>query len=211
MKNKHQSGVSRRTFVKSALVGTVAASVDLGGFPSIVPSSVFGATAPSNRINIGAIGNGRISRGHDLPGVWRYDEARIMAVCDLDSHRAEDARVLVNDYYSKKTGTTYNGVTVYTDYRQLLQNGHRRGVISTQITGIRLSALTRKQARPTCKARFVNHCRRSGRVMQFIVPRIFSWQSTTFVNAVSLRRNWCAMVHRLLKTVSVGLPADPAR
>src|SRR5215510_649196 len=117
MKSKSKS-VSRRTFVKTALIGTAAAaSVDIRGFPSIVPSSVFGAYAPSNRINIGAIGNGRISRGHDLPGVWRYDEARIMAVCDLDSHRAEDARVLVNDYYSKKTGATYNGVTVYTDYR----------------------------------------------------------------------------------------------
>src|SRR4029453_2606671 len=87
--------VTRRTFVKTALLGTVAASVDLRGFPSIVPSSVLGATAPSNRVNIGAIGNGRISRGHDLPGVWRYDEAQVVAVCDLDSKRAEDARVLV--------------------------------------------------------------------------------------------------------------------
>src|ERR1051325_259695 len=74
--------VSRRTFVKTALVGTAVASLDLGGFPSIVPSSVFGAHAPSNRVNIGAIGNGRISRGHDLPGVWRYDEAQVIAVCD---------------------------------------------------------------------------------------------------------------------------------
>src|SRR5436190_4910332 len=118
---KKKSGVSRRTFVKSALVGTVAASVDFG-FPSIVPSSIFGAYAPSNRINIGAIGNGRISRGHDLPGVLRYDEANVIAVCDLDSKRAEDARVLVNDYYSKKTNSAYNGVKSYSDYRALLQN-----------------------------------------------------------------------------------------
>src|SRR5678809_1791066 len=94
---------SRSTFVKSAIVGTAAATLDLSGFPSIVPSSVFGANAPSNRINIGAIGNGRISRGHDLPGVLRYDEAKVIAVCDLDSKRAEDARVLVNNFYSKKT------------------------------------------------------------------------------------------------------------
>src|SRR5215510_14356859 len=115
MTNKHRSGVSRRTFVKSSLIGGVAASIDLSGFPSIVPSSVFGAHAPSNRINVAAIGNGRISRGHDLPGVWRYDEAHIMAVCDLDSKRAEDARVLVNQYYSKQTNNAYDGVKVYTD------------------------------------------------------------------------------------------------
>ncbi|PYS67869.1 MAG: oxidoreductase, partial [Acidobacteria bacterium] len=125
---KKKSGVSRRTFVKSALVGTVAASVDFG-FPSIVPSSVFGATAPSNRINIGAIGNGRISRGHDLPGVLRYDEAKVIAVCDLDSKRAEDARVLVNTFYSKKTNTAYDGVKAYTDYRELLNNKDIDGVL----------------------------------------------------------------------------------
>src|SRR5580698_9927935 len=88
---------SRRTFVKTAL-GTAAAF----GFPTIVPSSVFGQLAPSNKINIGAIGVGRISRGHDLPGIWKYDQARIMAVCDLDANRVELGKKLINEYYSKK-------------------------------------------------------------------------------------------------------------
>ena len=96
-------------------------------FPSIVPSSVLGAFSPANRINIGAIGNGRISRVHDLPGIWKYETARIMAVCDLDGHRAEDARTLVNEYYSKQTGKKYDGVT---DVRQLpgaaREQGRRR-------------------------------------------------------------------------------------
>lgn len=48
-------------------------------------------------INIGAIGTGRISRVHDLPGVWRYPDAQITAVCDLDSKRVEDAKTLVNN------------------------------------------------------------------------------------------------------------------
>ena len=62
---------SRRTLLKAGLATAVAA-----GFPAIVPSSVFGQYAPSKRINIGAIGNGRISRGHDMPGVMQYDRAR---------------------------------------------------------------------------------------------------------------------------------------
>ena len=56
--------VNRRSFVKGSLV--TAAAV---GFPTIVPARVLGQDAPSNHINIGAIGVGRISRGHDMPGV----------------------------------------------------------------------------------------------------------------------------------------------
>jgi predicted dehydrogenase len=110
---------SRRSFLKkSALLSTFA----FAGFPSIVPSTVFGKNAPSNRINIGAIGTGRISRIHDMPGVWRNEKSLLMAVCDLDSKRANDAKLLVNEYYTGKTGKAYDGVKVYYDYRELLLN-----------------------------------------------------------------------------------------
>src|SRR6202050_4889945 len=102
--------LSRRSILKTGLGAAVTA-----GFPTIVPSSVFGQTAPSNRINVGAIGVGRISRTHDLPAIWKYDNARIMAVCDLDSRRVEDAKVLINGYYGKKTRKPYDGVTGYGD------------------------------------------------------------------------------------------------
>ena len=108
---------TRRDFLATAGKGLAVA-----GFPAIVPSSVLGAFAPGNRINVGAIGTGRISRGHDLPGIWRYDTARIMAVCDLDSRRAQDAVTLVNGYYAQKTGKPYSGVTPYGQYRELLAN-----------------------------------------------------------------------------------------
>ena len=108
---------TRRRFLGDA--GKLAA---VAGFPAIVPSSVLGAFSPGNRINVGAIGTGRISRDHDLPGIWQYDTARIMAVCDLDSSRAKDAVTLVNGYYSKQTGKPYSGVTAYTNYRELLAN-----------------------------------------------------------------------------------------
>src|SRR6195952_3493388 len=112
-----RNGVSRRQFVKTSL-GVAAAA----GFPTIVPSSVFGQMAPSNRINVGAIGVGRISRGHDLPGIWQFDQARIMAVCDLDAKRVEEGKTLINGYYSKKTGKAYDGVTGYHNYHELLAN-----------------------------------------------------------------------------------------
>ncbi|HKH63691.1 MAG TPA: Gfo/Idh/MocA family oxidoreductase [Flavitalea sp.] len=105
---------SRRKFIKNAAILSVA--------PYIVPSSVFGKNAPSNRINVAAIGTGRISRIHDLPGVWRHDFAQVMAVCDLDANRAEEGKKLVNEYYTKKNGSPFEGVKVYTDHRELLNN-----------------------------------------------------------------------------------------
>src|SRR5215204_4823236 len=103
---------SRRKFIKNAAILSVA--------PYIVPSSVFGKNAPSNRINVAAIGTGRISRIHDLSGVWRHDFAQVMEVCDLDANRAEEGKKLVNEYYTKKNGSPFEGVKVYTDHRELL-------------------------------------------------------------------------------------------
>ena len=64
MSNQSSSKRSRRDFLKAGL-GTAAAL----GFPTIVPATVFGQYAPSKRTNVGAIGVGRISRGHDMPGI----------------------------------------------------------------------------------------------------------------------------------------------
>ena len=90
--------------------------------PTIVPASVFVPHAPSNRINIGAIGTGRISRDHDMPGVWKYDDVRIIAAADVDANRVADAKKLVEGYYSKKQGKPYSGVTTYENYLDLLAN-----------------------------------------------------------------------------------------
>ena len=122
MSPEKESVVSRRKFLDLAAKGTLTSAAIISGFPTIIPASVFGKNAPSNRINVAAIGTGRISRGHDMPGVWQYDNALIMAVCDLDSKRADDAKQLVNSVYARKTGKNYDGVRVYTDYRELLLN-----------------------------------------------------------------------------------------
>ncbi len=107
-----KKGISRREFI---LRGATAATLF-----SIVPASVFGKNAPSNRINVGMIGAGRISRTHDMPGVWNTDIGQIVAVCDLDSKRVQEGKTLVNDFYTKKNGKPYDGVKTYTDHRELL-------------------------------------------------------------------------------------------
>lgn len=111
----------RREFLKNSIKTALGLPLAYN-MPSIVPASVIGKFSPGNRINVAAIGNGRISRIHDMPGIWQYSQARIVAVCDVDLHRAEEAKILVNQEYSKQEGKPYDGVKVYTDYRVLLMN-----------------------------------------------------------------------------------------
>ncbi len=113
--------LSRRQFLKTSLAGAAGASV----FPTIVPSSVFGADAPSNKIQIGQIGCGRIANEMDMPGILKHDVARVVAVCDLDSKRLGMAKDRVEKHYADKTGSqTALVVKAYGDYRDLLKDGH---------------------------------------------------------------------------------------
>ena len=79
----HNTHLSRRHFLKTSLAGAAGVAI----VPTIVPSSVLGADAPSNKIQIGQIGCGRIAHDMDMPGILKHDIARIVAVCDLDSKR----------------------------------------------------------------------------------------------------------------------------
>jgi predicted dehydrogenase len=110
--------MNRRDFIQR----TLAAGTGLFAVPMIIPASALGKNAPSNRINIGAIGVGRISREHDMPGVLKYDSARIIAVCDLDANRLADGKKYVEDFYTKKSGSPYSGVLTYDNYHELLAN-----------------------------------------------------------------------------------------
>ena len=70
-------GFSRRSSRRSFLATASGGVVGLVGRRRVpVDRARVGlrAASPSNRINIGAIGTGRISRGHDMPGVWKYDQ-----------------------------------------------------------------------------------------------------------------------------------------
>ena len=208
--------LSRRKLLSDVAKG-IGASTVAAGFPAIVPSTVFGATSPGNRLNIGAIGNGRISRGHDMPGVLKFDAARIIAVCDLDQHRVEDAKTLVNGYYGKQTGKPYDGVTGYSDYEELLANKDVDGVlISTPDHWHALIAIAAVKAgkdvylqKPAsltiAEGRALSDAvHRSGRIFQ-----IGSQQRSTpqFRYAAELVRN--GRIGQL-KTVLVGLPGDPS-
>ena len=111
--------MERRDFLKNS-TAVMAGTIIL---PTIVPSTVFGKNAPSNKINVAQIGFGRIAMGHDLAETLKYDEARIIAVADLDSNRVAKGKQFIEDFYAKKTGSKDAiNVKTYGDYREILLN-----------------------------------------------------------------------------------------
>lgn len=111
------TGLSRRDYLKTTFLGAAG----LFAAPTIVPSTVFGKTAPSNNINIAQIGCGRIARVHDLPEVLKHDDVRLVAVSDLDANRMAEGKQLVREWYAEHQGSAdFVDVRMYQDYRELL-------------------------------------------------------------------------------------------
>lgn len=108
--HKQQSMTRRDFFRRTASVGAVMA------FPAIVPSSVFGANAPSNRIVMGAIGVGSQGTG-DMRGFLGKSEVQMVAVCDVEKAHRDQAKQLCDEKYD-------NGdCTSYLDFRELIGRG----------------------------------------------------------------------------------------
>ncbi|MBL7189606.1 MAG: Gfo/Idh/MocA family oxidoreductase, partial [Phycisphaerae bacterium] len=100
--------LSRRQLL-SAIAGTIA-------LPHVVASSALGgagAAAPSERITMGTIGVG--GRGRQiLQALMGRPDCRMLAVCDVDSRRLNQASDIVNSKYGN------SDCAAYADYRELL-------------------------------------------------------------------------------------------
>ena len=206
--------MKRRKFIGKTALGTIASV----GLPSIVPASVFGKNAPSNKINIGQIGCGRIARSHDLIDTMAYDVANVIAVCDLDSKRMKDAKELVDKFYQEKKGKiNYRGTKVYGDYREMLMDKdidavlistpdhwHAQPAMEAAIAGKDIylqkpTSLTVKEGRQLVNAVQKNKVILQVGTQQRAMPQ--------FRIAAELVRNG-----RIgnLHTVKIGLPGDPS-
>ena len=209
---KTSGSISRRKFL--TMTANAGAAI---GFPTIVPSTVFGQMAPSERIHIGAIGVGRISRGHDLPAIFRYDGARVVAVCDLDHTRAELGQQFVTEAYTKKLGKSYDAVKVYSNYHELLASkeidavvistpDHQHAIVAAAAVRAGKDVYLQKPASLTiAEGRYLsNAVQASGRILQ-IGSQQRSWKQ--FHRACELVRNG-----RIgeVKHVEIGLPGDPS-
>jgi len=94
-----------------------------------MPARLLGANAPSKKIQVAQIGCGRMGRS-DLGNVLNESLARVVAVCDLDSHRLAEGRKMVEQFYAERGES---GVTVKTfhDYREVLASPEIDAVVVT--------------------------------------------------------------------------------
>ena len=107
----------RREFVRRAITGGVFAA------PYLVGSSALGkdgAVPPSNRIALGFIGVGAMGQGH-LRRLLKYPDAQVVAACDVDQWRRENAKnITEQEYAGRQFGGTYRGCQTHNDLRELL-------------------------------------------------------------------------------------------
>jgi myo-inositol 2-dehydrogenase / D-chiro-inositol 1-dehydrogenase len=120
------SGASRRRFLR-----TIAAAPAGLVLPAFVPRTYLASaqTPPSRRITVAQIGCGRMGT-EDMLGTMKHDLCRIVAVCDLDAKRVENARGLVETYYKGK-GESRVVVNTSHDYREVLARRDVDAVIVT--------------------------------------------------------------------------------
>jgi Oxidoreductase family, C-terminal alpha/beta domain/Oxidoreductase family, NAD-binding Rossmann fold/TAT (twin-arginine translocation) pathway signal sequence len=104
--------ISRRNF----LSGTAAAVAA----PLVVPASVLGrggATPPSERIVVGAIGIR--GRGfHDLRWIMHNKDVQVVSICDLQKVQREKIKAFVDDHYGTKDCAMYRDIREFLAERE---------------------------------------------------------------------------------------------
>ncbi len=186
-------------------------------FPPSFPRRVFGQYAPSNRINVGAIGVGRISRGHDMPAILKVDTARIVAVCDSPptaSRKASSSSTTSTQRRTASPTTASPAMPITTSCsptRTSTPSSSPRRTTSTRVVGAdavragkdvylqKPASLTIAEGRTSRDA-----VQATGRILQ-IGSQQRSWKQ--FHRACELVRNG-----RIgeVQHVEIGLPGDPS-
>lgn len=95
---------SRRAFLRGAAISAAGLAL-----PAIVPSRVFSANAPSNRITIASIGLGAMG-GYHLNALVNMEECRVVALCDVDRTKLEAANAIAK----------LPAESLYTDFQEVL-------------------------------------------------------------------------------------------
>jgi predicted dehydrogenase len=198
--------MTRRAFAKAVAVA---------GFPAIIPAAVLGQDAPSNTIQVGQLGFGRIGRDMDVRGIIGCKGVKFVAVSDVDTKRMETGKAFINEVYAKQN--TSVELKLYQDYREMLAQ--------KDIDAISISTPDHWHSQPAVEAAFAGKdiymqkpaslTISEGRLFSNAVSenkRIFllgsqQRSSEQFHRACELVRNG-----RLgkISMIEIGLPGDPA-
>jgi myo-inositol 2-dehydrogenase/D-chiro-inositol 1-dehydrogenase len=210
--DQEKSRTSRRRFLGSALAGGVA-------FPAIVPSTVFGQSAPSDIIRVAQIGCGRQARDSEIPSMLRHSGlVRVVALSDVDSVRMADAKEWIEGDYEKKLGAgKYAALKTYVDYREMLED--------KSIDAVLISTPDHWHAQPAIEAALAGKdiflqkpaslTIKEGRQMADVVKRTNRiFQQGSQQRSDRYFRLGCELVRNgrigKVREVFIGLPTDPA-
>jgi len=106
--------LTRRHFIQTTAAFTLTA-------PLLLPARVWAAEkSPNDRLRLGFIGLGKQNRGL-LSDFIRRKETQVLAVCEVDTTRREQAKKTVEEFYARQGNqSAYKGCAAYVDFRELL-------------------------------------------------------------------------------------------
>ncbi len=204
---------SRRRFLKTAAIAGTA--------PLVLRPGLLGAEAPSKVLRIASIGTGRMGTA-DMKnamgaGLKPAANARVVAVCDVDSKRAARAAAEVRAFAGSH-GQPAGEVGVHTDFRELLARedidavtistpDHSHAVIAVAAANAGKHIYLQKPLTHTVSEgrKLVEAVRRNGVVLQTGSQQR---SSIYFRQVCSIVRNqWLGK----LKSVEVEVPTDKGR
>lgn len=197
--------LNRRHFLKRSAGLTVAGL----GFPCIVPSSVLGgptAVAPSEKLTVGCIGMGNMG-GSDMRSFLAETDAQVVAVCDVDALRLQQAKEQVDQSYG-------NGdCSAYGDFRELIG---RDDIDIVQLTTpdhwhAVIAVAAAKAGKDIYGEKPFSHSLREGRAMCDAIERYGRvWQTGSWQRSETRFRFACELVLNgrigRVRHVDVGLP-----
>jgi len=107
----NNSRLPRRDFLKTT-AATIAA-------PFVLPTSVWSAeSSPNDRITMGFIGMGKQNRGL-LSNFLGQPGVQVVAVCDVDTTRRENAKRVVEERYGEQAPAGWKGCAAYNEFQEI--------------------------------------------------------------------------------------------
>jgi predicted dehydrogenase len=177
---------------------------------------MLGADAPGNVMRIASIGTGRMGLGDmkNAMGAGLKANARVVAVCDVDSKRAAHARRTVEDFY-KGRKVANDEVKAYTDFRELLERKDIDAVtISTPDHWHALLAIAAAKAGKHIYIQkpFTYTITEGQKLVEAVRANKITLQTGSQQRSSVYFRQVCSIIRNnwmgKLKTIEVGIPTD---
>jgi myo-inositol 2-dehydrogenase / D-chiro-inositol 1-dehydrogenase len=162
--------MKRRNFLQNT-------GIALGGgiiIPSIVPDTVFGKNAPSNRVTIGMIGFGRQTYHSNVKAFLDFEDVVVTAVCDVDSWRMERGREMIESHYARSSSNgKYKGCKTYRDFRDMIDDKSIDAVMISTVDHwhVPMSLLAVKAGKDVCCEKPLTLSIEEGRILADAVKK----------------------------------------